>query len=146
MIARFSNIPNIYQYPLFNKNKQHITDTPKKFLKDKLDIDVNEDPNIQIGNELILEAIKKFQINKNELNILMGIGGSGPTKRIPSRIFLEVIDKTLKIKKCKFFLATGKNNEEQIILNEILNSNYKKFCVPLDELSIKETLPIIKML
>ena len=46
--------------------------------------------------------------------------GSGPTKRIPAKIFLSVIDKTIKIKNCKFFLATGKNKEEQIILNEIL--------------------------
>tara|TARA_B100001758_G_scaffold245389_1_gene258323 strand:- start:1181 stop:1621 length:441 start_codon:yes stop_codon:yes gene_type:complete len=46
LIARFSKIPKIYQYQLFNKNKQHITNTPKKFLKDKLDIEVNEDPNI----------------------------------------------------------------------------------------------------
>ena len=144
LIARFSNIPNIYQYPLFNKNKQHIIDTPKKFLKNKLDIDVNEDPDIQISDKLISEATKKFQIDKNELNILMGIGGSGPTKRIPSRIFLKVIDKTLKLKKCKFFLATGKNTEEQVILNEILSTKYKNFCVPLDKFSIKETLPIIK--
>jgi len=144
LIARFSKIPKIYQYQLFNKNKQHITNTPKKFLKDKLDIEVNEDPNIQINNELILEAIKKFQINKKELNILLGIGGSGPTKRIPSKTFLNVIDRILKIKKCKFFLATGKNNEEQVILNEILKTKFKNFCVPLDNFSIKETLPIIK--
>tara|TARA_B100001758_G_scaffold245389_1_gene258322 strand:- start:659 stop:1168 length:510 start_codon:yes stop_codon:yes gene_type:complete len=93
---------------------------------------------------LILEAIKKFQIDKKELNILLGIGGSGPTKRIPSKTFLNVIDRILKIKKCKFFLATGKNNEEQIILNEILETKFKNFCIPLDNLSIKETLPIIK--
>ena len=144
LIARFSNIPEIYQYPLFGKYKQHITNTAKKFIKDKIDVDVAEDPIIEIGNKFILEAIKKFEINKNELNILMGIGGSGPTKRIPSRIFLEVIDKILRVKKCNFFLATGKNNEEQTILNEILDSNYKKYCVPLDKLSIKETLPVIK--
>ena len=60
----------------------------------------------------------------------MGIGGSGPTKRIPSRTFLKVIEKILEIKKMYFFfLATGKNNEEQIILNEILNSKFKNFCV-----------------
>ena len=29
-------------------------------------------------------------------------------------------------------------------LNEILKSRYKDFCIPLDDLSIKETLPIIK--
>ena len=37
-----------------------------------------------------------------------------------------------------------KNNEEQLILNEILKSGYKDFCISLDDLSIKETLPIIK--
>ena len=129
---------------MFNKFRQHITNTPKKFIKDKLDIDVNEDPTIQINNKLILDTIKRFQINKNELNILLGIGGSGPTKRIPARIFLEVISKVLKIKKCKFFLATGKNDEEKVILNEILETKYKNFCVPLNKFSIKETLPIIK--
>ena len=144
LIARFSNIPEIYQYPLLSKNKQHITDTPKKFIKDKLNINIDEDPKIQINDELKLKAIKKFQIKNDELNILLGIGGSGPTKRIPSKIFINVIDKILKEKKCKFFLATGKNNEEQEILNEILNSKFKNFCVPLDNFSIKETLPIIK--
>ena len=103
-----------------------------------------KDSKKDINNQLILEAIKKFQIDKKELNILLGIGGSGPTKRIPSKTFLNVIDRILKIKKCKFFLATGKNNEEQIILNEILETKFKNFCIPLDNLSIKETLPIIK--
>ena len=144
LIARFSNIPEIYQYPLFNKHKQHITNTPKKFLKDKLNLEVNEDPNIQISNLSINKTKEQFKMENNELNILLGIGGSGPTKRIPSRVFLDVIEKISKIKKCKFFLATGKANEEKILLNEILNSKFREFCVPLDEFSIKETLPIIK--
>tara|TARA_Y100001970_G_scaffold167471_1_gene204922 strand:+ start:2276 stop:3238 length:963 start_codon:yes stop_codon:yes gene_type:complete len=144
LIAKFSKIPEIYQYPLFDKNKQHITDTPKKFIKDNLNLEVDEDPSIQISEKSVSEIIKKFQINKNELNILLGIGGSGPTKRIPSKIFLDVINKILMNKKCKFFLATGKNKEEQMILNEILNSKFKNFCVPLDNFSIKEILPIIK--
>ena len=81
---------------------------------------------------------------KNDTNILLGIGGSGPTKRIPANTFLKVIEEMLKIRKCKFFLATGKNNEEQLILKEFINSNFKNSCIPLDNLSIKETLPIIK--
>ena len=144
LIAKFSKIPEIYQYPLFDKNKQHITDTPKKFFRDNLNLEVDEDPSIQISEKSISETIEKLQINKNEFNILLGIGGSGPTKRIPSKIFLDVINKILTYKKCKFFLATGKNKEEQMILNEILNSKFKNFCVPLDNFSIKETLPIIK--
>jgi heptosyltransferase II len=144
LIAKLSGIPEVYQYPLFQKAKQHITDTPKKFFKEKLNLDVDEDPEIQINSTLIFKSIEKFMINKNEINILLGIGGSGPTKRIPANIFLDVIENLSKIKKCKFFLATGKDNEEQIILNKILESNFKSLCVPLDNLSIKDTLPIIK--
>ncbi len=144
LISKFSGIPEVYQYPLFQKSKQHIIDVPRQFIKDKLDLIVNEDPEVQIDNALISKSIERFQINKNELNILLGVGGSGSTKRIPSHIFLSVIEKISKIKKCKFFLATGKDNEEQIILNEILQSNFKDLCKPLDNFSIKETLPIIK--
>ena len=144
LIARFSKIPEIYQYPLFNKTNQHIINLPKKFLKEKLNLDVHGDPEIQINDSLLPQTIKKFQINKNELNILLGIGGSGPTKRIPAKTFLNVIDRILKEKKCKFFLATGKNSEEQIILNEILDSKFKNICHRLDDLTIKETLPVIK--
>ena len=144
LIARFSKIPEIYQYPLFSKSKQHITNTPKKFLKKKLNLEINEDPEIQIDNSFILESVQKFQINKNELNILLGIGGSGSTKRIPAKTFLNVMGKISEIKRCKFFLATGKNTEEQSILNEILDSKFKSFCHRLDDLTIKQTLPIIK--
>ena len=77
-------------------------------------------------------------------SILLGVGGSGPTKIIPANIYLEVIEKLSVIKKCRFFLAAGKNKEEQIILNQILNSKFKNLCIRLDNLSIKETLPIIK--
>jgi len=144
LIAKISGIPNIYQYPLFTKTKQHITEVPKKFLKTNLDIEVNEDPEVQINNDSITKAIQKFQIDKKEINILLGIGGSGPTKRIPAKTFLSVIDKISNIKNCKFFLATGKANEEQKILNEILQSEFKNLCVPLDNLPIKEILPLIK--
>jgi heptosyltransferase-2 len=144
LIAKFSGIKEVYQYPLFQKNKQHITDAPRKFMKEKLDLNVNEDPEIQINETSIIKSIEEFKINKNDMNLLLGIGGSGPTKRIPSSTILEVIEKISKIRKCKFFLATGKNNKEQIILNEILHSKFKNLCVPLDNLSIKEILPIIK--
>jgi heptosyltransferase-2 len=113
-------------------------------MKEKLDLNVNEDPEIQINETSIIKSIEEFKINKNDMNLLLGIGGSGPTKRIPSSTILEVIEKISKIRKCKFFLATGKNNKEQIILNEILHSKFKNLCVPLDNLSIKEILPIIK--
>jgi len=144
LIARFSGIREIYQYPLFQKKNQHIINAPKNFIKKTFNLSVNEDPEIQIDDKIVSQSIKRFNIDKNENNILLGVGGSGPTKRIPARIFINVMEKLSNLKKCRFFLATGKNIDEQIILNEILESNLKKFCVPLDNFSIKETLPIIK--
>ena len=140
LIAKLSRIPNIYQYPLFKKSNQHITDTAKEFIKRNLNIDVNEDPEI----EIIDKVASNINVDSKNTNILLGIGGSGPTKRIPSETFIKVIDELSKDKKCTFYLATGKNNEEQIILKKILQSKYSKSCVALDDLSIKEILPIIK--
>ena len=144
LVAKFSGISELYQYPLFKKTKQHIVNTPREFMKSKLKLDVNEDPEIQINERLVADTINKFQMNKNELNILLGIGGSGPTKRIPASTFLNLIKKILNFKKCKFFLATGKSEGEQNILEKILGSEFKNYCIPLDHLTIKETLPIIK--
>jgi len=41
-------------------------------------------------------------------------------------------------------LATGKNNQEQEILKEILDTEFKNECYELDNLSLAEILPIIK--
>jgi heptosyltransferase-2 len=144
LIARMANIKEIFQYPLFKKTDQHIVQPAKDLIKKNLGIDVVKDPQIGIDSNLIKEAILKFNINSNELNILLGIGGSGPTKRIPSKTFLSVMEKISNFKKSKFFLATGKKDDEQIILNQILNSKFKDKCIPLDSLSITDTLPIIK--
>ena len=113
-------------------------------MRDKLNLEITGDPEIQISKKLIENSIKDFNINKEEINILLGIGGSGPTKRIPAETFLNFIEKISKIKKCKFFLATGKDKDEQAILNQFLNSHLNNLFIPLDNLSIKETLPIIK--
>ena len=144
LIARFSGIKKIFQYPLFNKNKQHITDTAQLFLKNSINIENFGDPTIEINKINTEDAKIKFNIDKNSLNILLGIGGSGPTKRIPSKTFIKLIEKIIEVRNCKFFLATGKNDEEQKILKEIINSEFGKFCISLDNLSIKETLPVIQ--
>ena len=144
LISRLANIKEIYQYSLFKKTDQHIIQPAKDLIKKNLGIDVIRNPQIQISDDLVKKAILNFNIDTNEQNVLLGIGGSGPTKRVPSKIFLSVMEKMFNFKKSKFFLATGKNDEEQKILNEILNSKFKENCIPLDNLSITDTLPIIK--
>ena len=143
LISRYAGIKQIFQYPLFEKQNQHITESAKLLIKRYLDIETSDNPEIQIDNDLVQKSAVEFNIN-DELNVLLGIGGSGPTKRIPSKTFLKVMEKLEALKKCRFFLASGKDAEEQKILLEILNTKFREKCVALDNLSIKDTLPIIK--
>jgi len=144
IIARTAGIKGIYQYPLFQKKNQHIINTAKKFLKKELSLEVESDPKILIDDKLIKETKSKYKIDNEEINILLGIGGSGPTKRIPAKIFIDFINLAVEKYKCKFFLATGKNTDEQKILHEILDTKHKDKCYPLDDLGLNEILPIIK--
>ena len=144
LIAKIADIKNIYQYPLFEKKNQHIINAAKNFLKKEINLDVESNSQISIDEKLINETKIKYKIDDRHLNILLGIGGSGPTKRIPSKTFINFIELISKKYECKFFLATGKNEEEQKILHEILKTNFKEKCIPLDSLSLKEIMPIIK--
>ena len=144
IIAKIAQIQNIYQYPLFKKKNQHIINAAKNFLKKKINLDVESNSQILIDEKLINETKIKYKVDDSHLNILLGIGGSGPTKRIPSKTFINFMELISKKHDCKFFLATGKNNEEQKILFEILNTTLKNKCYALDNLSLNEILPIIK--
>jgi len=144
VISKLSGIKKIYQYPLFEKKNQNLISAAKNLIKKELLINVDDNPEIYINDNLVKKAAERYGIEKKQTNILLGIGGSGPTKRIPGKTFLKVIEEILKIKDCKFFLATGKNSDEQSILTEIMNSSFKDSLISLDDLSIKDTLPIIK--
>ena len=144
IISKLSGIDKIYQYPLFQKKNQNLISAAKNLIKKELLINVDDNPEIYINDNLVKKAAERYGIEKKQTNILLGIGGSGHTKRIPGKTFLKVIEEILKIKNCKFFLATGKNSDEQSILAEIMNSSFKDSLISLDDLSIKDTLPIIK--
>ena len=144
LISKLSGIKKIYQYPLFKKNKQHIIITAQRFLNKELGINVESKPIINIDNKSISNAKLKYNIDHNFKNILLGIGGSGPTKRIPPNIIIKFMELICDTNAAKFFLATGKDIDEQIILKEIMNSKFKEKCIPLDNLNIVDILPIIK--
>jgi len=144
IIAKISGIKDVYQYKLFKKKNQHIIDAAKNFLKKEINISVDGNPEITINENLVNETKSKYKIDKKKFNILLGIGGSGPTKRIPSKIFINFMRLITKKYDCNFFLATGKNVDEQKILNEILKTELKKNCLPLDNLSLKEIMPVIR--
>ncbi len=142
LICKIAGIKSIFQYPLFEKKEQHVIEAAQKLLE-KIDLKVEGNPQIKVNENLIKLAERNLSISKNKINILLGIGGSGSSKRIPANKFKKFIELTLKDYDCIFYLATGKNEEEQLILKSILSS-YKEICISLDNNSISEILPIIK--
>ena len=144
LIARIAGIKDIYQYPLLQKKDQHVIEAAKELLKKHLDLSIESDPKIQINNQSVQEVKSKYKMNNDEKNILLGIGGSGSTKRIPAIIFIKLMRLITQKYRCKFFLATGKDHHEQEILKAILGTEFKNECYALDNLSLTETLPIIK--
>jgi len=145
LISKLSGIKNIYQYPLFEKKYQHVIHAAQNFLKKKLNVNVESNPKIKINEQDFNNSIKKFNITRDQTNILLGIGGSGPTKRIPANIFLQFMQLvTEKKTNCRFFLATGKDEGEQNILKEIITSKFSKLCTALDDFELNEIMPLIK--
>ena len=144
LIAKIAGIKSIHQYPLFNKKNQHVISSAKDFIKKEINIETESNPQILINDQLVKNSKLNYRINNEEINILLGIGGSGPTKRIPAKTFIDFMNLATEKYKCKFFLATGKNIDEQKILHEILDTNLRDKCYPLDELNLNEILPIIK--
>jgi heptosyltransferase-2 len=144
IIAKIAGIKEVHQYQLFRKKNQHLIDAAKNFLKKEINIIVDSHPKIFLNEKLVNVTKFKYKMDEKKLNILLGIGGSGPTKRIPSKTFINFMKLIPKNYDCNFFLATGKDEEEQKILNEILESDFKEKCFPLDNLNLKEIMPIIK--
>jgi len=144
LIAKLLGIKNIYQYPLFQKKNQHIIKTANNFLKEKINLNIQSNPKMHINSEICKQAKSQFNIDHNQINILLGIGGSGDTKRVPSKIFIQFMKLCSENYNCRYFLATGSKIQEQIILDQILKSEFGKSCTALDKLSINKIIPIIK--
>ena len=144
VVAKLAKIKNVYQYKLFSKKNQNIIETAKTFLKKSLNVEVDSNPTISLNSEIVKNAKKKFEILDDEINIVLGVGGSGPTKRVAPEKFIQLMKLCSNKFKCKFFIAAGSNEKEEKIVNTILNSEHKDKCITLNKLRISETLPIIK--
>ena len=112
------------------KKNQHIIEAVYKLLKNNFNLEIKSGPVIDDKVENVQNIKLKFNFSDEVKNILLGIGGSGPTKRIPPKVFIEFMNLCLKNFKCRFFLATGNKNEEIEIMNEIL-SYHKNLCTPI---------------
>ncbi len=134
LIAKFSGAKSIFQYPLF-RSKDNIVISAKVFTEKVIGQVVSTEPDLKISN-----TEKSF--DKNFKHICLGISASGPTKRWDIENYIKLCRELLKTKKCKFYIAAGKNDIN--LINKIKNSDVEKNCTSFENLSIKETLPIIK--
>ena len=104
LICKIAGIKEIFQYPLFKKKEQHLIKTAQNFIKKELEVDVDSNPIINLDTSVIEDIKNKYNIKSNQTNVLLGIGGSGSTKRIPANKFLNFMKMSVKEYNCKFFL------------------------------------------
>jgi heptosyltransferase-2 len=132
LVAKISGVKNIYKYGI---------------LKKKVDIYLNaleqnkrwlQDSNLSSQTKIVYPQNN----NKNNNQIIVGIGSSGPTKKWPTENYIELI-KRIGNKNITFYLAGGNNEIENQIANKIINESKGNIIKSLCSLSIEEIMPII---
>jgi heptosyltransferase-2 len=132
LLAKISGIKNIYKYGILKKNVDiHLNalEQNKRWL---------QDPNLSSQTKIVYPQNN----SKNNNQIIIGIGSSGPTKKWPTENYIELIKK-INDKNIKFYLAGGNNEIENQIANKIINEIKENRIESLCSLSIEEIMPII---
>ena len=141
LLAKLCGIKSISQYPLFIR-KNNIVLTAKKFTEKFVDKAILTQPIIYLNEEAIKKAKEKYNFNKNFKHICIGFSASGITKRWHVENYIKLAKGIIQKIPCKFYLAGGKNDHE--LFEKFLNSSIANNCVSFKDLTIQETLPIIK--
>lgn len=132
LIAKISGIKKIYKYGILKKNVDiylNALEQNKRWLQDS---------NLSSQTKI---AYPQNNI-KNNNQIIIGIGSSGPTKRWPTENYIGLI-KRINNKNIKFYLAGGNNEIENQIANKIINEIKDNKIESLCSLSIEEIMPVI---
>ena len=142
LIAKLAGIKNNFHYKFFSKKGKNFFKTAKDFTEKVLSIKVNTESKIFIDDSAVLGSIKKFNILKEEKNIICGISASGPTKRWDIENYIKLFESINKNFPCKFFLAGGYYDKD--LIKQVMDSSIGKKCISFENLKISETIPIIK--
>jgi heptosyltransferase-2 len=132
LLAKISGIKNIYKYGILKKNVDiHLNalEQNKRWL---------QDPNLSSQTKIVYPQNN----SKDNNQIIIGIGSSGPTKKWPTENYIGLIKK-INDKNIKFYLAGGNNEIENQIANKIINEIKENRIESLCSLSIEEIMPII---
>ena len=140
-LAMFAGITEIHQYPLFT-SKDIIFQSAKVFTENYVGKVLSTQPILNIESENINNAKKVYGFNNKFKNIVFGVSASGPTKRWGIENYINLAIQLNKYKDCKFFIAAGKKDID--IIDKIKQSEIGGNCLSLENLSIKDILPIIK--
>ena len=141
LLAKLSKIKFVYQYPLFTK-KDNIVLTAQTFTEKITEKSVSTQPTLYLNKERIGKTKNKYNFDNNFKHICIGFSASGPTKRWGIEKYIKLAQEINKITLCKFYLAGGKNDEE--LFKQFINSSVGSSCISFKDLSIQDTLPIIK--
>ena len=141
LLAKLCGIKSILQYPLFTK-KNNIVLTAKNFTEKFTENTISTQPRIYLEEEAVKEAKEKYSFNKNFKHICIGFSASGPTKCWHIENYIKLATEINKKISCKFYLAGGKN--DRVLFTKFLNSSVANKCISFENLTIQETLPIIK--
>ena len=141
LVAKLAGIKSITQYPLFLK-KNNIVLTAKELTQNSIQKNISTQPILLLDREKVEKAKIKYKFDNSFNHICIGFSASGPTKRWPIKKYIKLAEDMNKIKPCKFYLAGGKKDEE--LFSQFLNSSIASNCISFKNLSIMETLPIIK--
>jgi heptosyltransferase-2 len=131
-IAKISGIKNIYKYGILKRNVDiylNALEQNKRWLQDN-----------NLSSQTKIAYLQNNSKNNNQ--IIIGIGSSGPTKKWPTENYIELI-KRINNKNITFYLAGGNNEIEKQIANKIINEAKENRVVSLCSLSIEEIMPII---
>ena len=141
LLAKLCGIKSILQYPLFTR-KNNIVLTAKNFTEKFTENTISTQPRIYLKVEAVKRAKEKYSFNKDFKNVCVGFSASGPTKRLHIENYIKLATEINKKIPCKFYLAGGKNDHE--LFAKFLNSPVANNCISFENLTIQETLPIIK--
>ena len=133
LIARLAGIREIYQYPLF-KSKDNIVISAKIFTENITNQIVSTEPSLIIKK-------KDNNLDRSYKHICLGISASGPTKKWDINNYIKLAEKINKEKKCKFYIAGGKNDID--LINKFQNSSIGADSLSFENMKIKETLKYI---
>jgi len=132
LVAKMSGIKKIYKYGIFKKNVDIYLNALEQNMRWLQDSNLSSQTKIAYPQNNI----------KNNNQIIIGIGSSGPTKKWPTENYIELI-KRINNKNIKFCLAGGENEIENQIANKIINEIKDNKIESLCSLSIEEIMPII---